>query len=112
MKTVRRILPLFAVLALASGQERVVESVVPALAYGARCSSTVELQNLSDRPVVVDGEPHRASGALVAITGHPEITIRLSARERSSYKLEIEEETESAWVKVPTLVSGRPFAGP
>ena len=80
MKTVRRILPLFAVLALASGQERVVESVVPALAYGARCSSTVELQNLSDRPVVVDGEPHRASGALVAITGHPEITIRLSAR--------------------------------
>jgi hypothetical protein len=100
MKTVRRILPLFAVLALASGQERVVESVVPALAYGARCSSTVELQNLSDRPVVVDVEPHRASGALVAITGHPEITIRLSARERSSYKLEIEEETESAWVKV------------
>jgi hypothetical protein len=92
MKTVRRILPLFAVLALASGQERVVESVVPALAYGARCSSTVELQNLSDRPVVVDVEPHRASGALVAITGHPEITIRLSARERSSYKLEIEEE--------------------
>jgi hypothetical protein len=100
MKTVRRILPLFAVLALASGQERVVESVVPALAYGPRCSSTVELQNLSDRPVVVDVEPHRASGALVAITGHPEITVRLSARERSSYKLEIEEETESAWVKV------------
>ena len=55
MRTVRRILPLFAVLALASGQQRVVESVVPALAYGARCSSTVELQNLSDRPVVVDG---------------------------------------------------------
>ena len=100
MKTVRRILPLFAVLALAAGQERVVESVVPALAYGPRCSSTVALQNLSDRPVVVDVEPHRASGALVAITGHPEITIRLSARERSSYKLEIEEETESAWVKV------------
>jgi hypothetical protein len=100
MKAVRRILPLFAALALASGQERVVESVVPALAYGARCSSTVELQNLSDRPVVVDVEPHRASGALVAIMGHPEIAIRLSPRERSSYKLEIEEETESAWVKV------------
>jgi hypothetical protein len=62
MRTVRRILPLFAVLTLAAGQERVVESVVPALAYGARCSSTVELRNLSDRPVVVDMEPRRASG--------------------------------------------------
>jgi hypothetical protein len=91
---------LFAVVALASGQERVVESVVPALAYGPACSSTVELQNLSDRPVVVDVEPHRASGALVPIAGHPEITIRLTPRQRSSYKLEIEEETESAWVKV------------
>lgn len=79
MRTVRRILPLFAVLALASGQERVVESVVPALAYGPRCSSTVEPQNLSDRPVVVDVEPYRASGALVVIAGHPEITIRLGS---------------------------------
>jgi len=100
MKTVRRILPLLAVLALASGQERVVESVVPALAYGPRCSSTVELRNLSDQPVVVDVEAHKASGALAPVIGHPEITIRLSPRERSSYKLEIEEETESAWVKV------------
>jgi len=100
MKTVRRILPLFATLALASAQPRVIESVVPALAYGAHCSSTVELQNLSDRPVVVDVEPHRASGALVAIAGHPEITIHLTPHERPSYKLEIEEETESAWVKV------------
>jgi hypothetical protein len=79
MRTVRRILPLFAALALASGQERVVESVVPALAYGPRCSSTVEPQNLSDRPVVVDVEPYRASGALVVIAGHPEITIRLGS---------------------------------
>jgi hypothetical protein len=100
MGIVRRILPLLAALALASGQERVVESVVPALAYGPRCSSTVKLQNLSDRPVVVDVEPHRASGALVPMVGHPEITIRLTPRERASYKLAIEEETGSAWVKV------------
>jgi hypothetical protein len=110
-EAVRRILPVFAALALASGQERVVESVVPALAYGAHCSSTVELQNLSDRPVVVDVEPHRASGALVAMAGHPEITIRLTPRERSSYKLEIEEETESAWVKVRERVPS-PGASP
>ena len=100
MEIVRRILPLFAALALAAGQERVIESVVPALAYGARYSSTVTLHNLSDRAVVVDVEAHRASGALVAIIGHPEITVRLSPNERSSYKLAIEEETESAWVKV------------
>ena len=84
----------------ADAQERVVESVVPALAYGSACSSTVELQNLSDRPVTVDVEAHRASGALVAIAGHPEIAVRLSPLERSSYKLDIAEETTSAWVKV------------
>lgn len=106
MRTVRRILPLLAALAWASatvpadGQERVVESVVPALGYGPACSSTVELRNLSDRQVVVDVEGHRASGALVPLAGHPEITVRVSPRERSSYKLQIEEETGSAWVKV------------
>jgi hypothetical protein len=106
MKTVRPIPPLFAVLALTSalacadGQERVVESVVPALAYGPECSSTVELRNLGGRDVVVDLEGHKASGALVAIAGHPEITIRLAAHQRSSYKLEIAEETGSAWAKV------------
>jgi hypothetical protein len=45
-------------------------------------------------------KPQRPAGALVPIAGHPEITIRLTPRQRSSYKLEIEEETESAWVKV------------
>jgi hypothetical protein len=106
MKTVRPILPLFAALAFlsgmpsADGQERVVESVVPSLAYSPACSSTVELRNLSDRPVVVDVEGHRAGGALAPLIGHPEITVRLSPGERSSYKLQIEEETGSAWVKV------------
>ena len=76
------------------------ESVVPALAYGAKCTSTVEMRNLSDRPVVVDLEGHKASGALVAIAGHPEIAVRLSPHEQSSYKLDIPEETTSAWVKV------------
>jgi hypothetical protein len=93
---------LFAVLApaAAGGQERVVESVVPALTYGPACSSGVTLQNLSDRPVVVDLEGHKPSGALVPVIGHPDIAIRLSPHERSSYKLQIEEETGSAWVKV------------
>jgi hypothetical protein len=92
--------PLFAILSAIHAQERTVESVVPALVYGPACSSTIQLQNLSDRPVVVDLEGHKSSGALVAVVGHPEIVVRMSAHERSSYKLQIDEETESAWVKV------------
>ena len=76
------------------------ESVVPALAFGDRCSSTVTMQNLSDRAVMVDVEAHKASGALAPIAGHPAIGVRLGPRERSSYKPQIDEETESAWVKV------------
>ena len=84
----------------AASQERAMESVVPALAFGTACSSTVTMQNLSDRPVVVDVEAHRASGALAPIVGHPEIAIRLGPRERSNCKPQIEEETEGAWMKV------------
>ena len=91
----------------AGGQERTVESVVPSLAYGPACSSTVRLQNLSDRTVVVDLEGHRASGALVAVAGHPQVAVHLSPREQGNYKLQIEEETASAWVKVRERVPAR-----
>jgi len=98
-----RTLALPAILALASaaaGQERVIESVVPALAYGGKCSSTVTLQNLSDRVVAADVEAHKPGGALAPVAGHPEIAMRLGPRERSSYRPQIEEETLNAWVKV------------
>ena len=71
---VLRLLPVLALgpgMALAAEQERIVESIIPALAYGPACSSVVELRNLSDRPVAVNVEGHRPSGALVAMTGHP-----------------------------------------
>jgi hypothetical protein len=102
MKTVTRISLLLAVLAWAqaSGQERQVESVVPALAFGGRCSSTVTMQNLSDRVVLADVEAHKPSGGLAPIFGHPAIAMRLAPGERSSYQPQIEEETESGWVKV------------
>ena len=80
--------------------ERVVESILPSLAYGPACSSIVNLQNLGDRPVTVDLEAHRASGALVALADHPEMTIQLGPGERGAYKLQIEGETDSAWIKV------------
>lgn len=85
---------------LAAEQERVVESIVPALAYGPACRSTVELRNLSDRAVAVEVEGHRASGALAPLVGLPQNAFRLSVGERGSYRLEIEEETTGAWVKV------------
>ena len=34
-------------------QERIVESVLPALAYGPKCSSTLQLHNLSDVAEIV-----------------------------------------------------------
>ena len=86
--------------AVAYGQERQVESVVPALAFGGKCSSTVSMQNLSDRWVLADVEAHRPGGALAPIFGHPAIAMRLAPGEKSSYKPEIDEETEGAWVRV------------
>jgi len=102
MKTVARILPLLAVLACAraGAQGRTVESVVPALAFGGRCTSTVTMQNLGDRVVMADVEAHKPGGALAPIAGHSSIAMRLDPGERSNYKPLIEDETESGWVKV------------
>ncbi|HEY2016251.1 MAG TPA: hypothetical protein VGH38_22260 [Bryobacteraceae bacterium] len=92
----------------AAEQERVVEMIVPALAYGAGCSSELRLRNLSDRRVAVEVEGHKASGALAPAVGLAAIAVRLGAREQRVYKLEIEEETTGAWVKVRERV---PSAG-
>ena len=99
---VSRIPLLLVVLAAAPaiGQERQVESVVPALAFGGNCTSTVTMQNLSNRAVSADVEAHKPSGALAPIAGAAAIGIRLSPGERTSYQPQIAEETESAWVKV------------
>ena len=88
----------------AVAQERFVESVLPALAYGPKCSSTVELRNLGDRPVTVEVEGHRTTGALAPMAGRPSMTVHLNAAERASYKLQIEEETTGAWIKIREIV--------
>lgn len=85
-------------------QERTVESVLPALAYGAKCASTVDLRNLSDRPVTLEIEGHKSTGALAGLVGHPSMTIHLNPVEHTSFKLQIEEETTSAWIKVKEIV--------
>jgi len=99
---VSRIALLLAVLAAAPAiaQERQLESVVPALAFGGKCTSTVTMQNLSNRVVSADLEAHKASGALAPIVGTSTIGIRLNPGERTSYQPQIAEETESAWIKV------------
>jgi hypothetical protein len=112
MVFVRRILPILAALAVGPGaapagaQERMVESIVPALQYGPSCSSVVELRNLGEKPAAIEVEGHKASGALVSLAGRPGTTVQLAAGERGSYKLEIPEETKGAWVKVRERVRG------
>jgi hypothetical protein len=97
-----RIPLLLAALALAPvyGQERLVESVVPALAFGGKCTSTVTMQNLSGRVVLAEVEAHKPSGALAPMVGHPAVAVQLNPGERSSFRPLIEDETESGWVKV------------
>ena len=97
-----RILPFVLLIAgaLASERERVVESILPSLDYGPMCWSSLDLQNLGDREVIVEIEPHRASGGLVALAGHGQLITRLKAGERANYRLEIQEETGRAWVKI------------
>src|SRR5947209_1146038 len=86
--------------AASCGAERTVDSVLPALSYGPSCWSSIDLENLGDRPVVADVEAHRSTGALVALIGHEGLTVRLGPGERVSYRAAIDEETTGAWVKV------------
>jgi hypothetical protein len=88
----------------AAAQERVIESVLPALAYTPKCSSTIELRNLSDRPVTLEVEGHKSTGALAPLAGHPSLTVRLSAAERTTYKLQTDEDTTSAWARVKEII--------
>jgi hypothetical protein len=88
--------------------ERVVESVLASLAAGPHCWSDIDLRDLGERPVTVDLEAHRSSGALVPLTGHPQIPFHLYPGEHGVYKLEIPDESEGAWVKIREHVpSGR-----
>jgi len=79
---------------------RVVESIVPWLAYNSSCWSAVEVQNLGDREVAAELEAHKSSGALAPLVGHSEIQVRLKAGQRAQYKLQLPAGTIEAWVRV------------
>jgi hypothetical protein len=84
--------------------ERVVESIVPWLAYNSSCWSAVELQNLGNRDVKAEVEAHKSSGALAPFAGNAGIEVHLSAGERTQYRLQLEDETTDAWVRVRETV--------
>jgi hypothetical protein len=86
--------------ALAGEQEKFLESIVPALEYGAGCQSTVELRNLGAHPIDINVEGHKSSGALVPLVGRTANVVHLAAGQRGVYQLEIADETAGAWVKV------------
>jgi hypothetical protein len=80
--------------------EPVMETVLPALAYGRACVSTIQLQNLGETRVMVELEGHRGTGALAALVGLPVRVVSLKPGERGVYKLSIEDEDPNAWVKI------------
>jgi hypothetical protein len=84
----------------AATHERMVTSVLPSLDYGASCWSTITLQNLGNRVVTVEVEPHRAGGGLVPLEGVPQMTLRLQAGERISFSLSVTDENGEGWLKV------------
>jgi hypothetical protein len=77
-----------------------VESVIPALAYGPACNSTVQVRNLGERVVTVEAEAHRESGALVPVAGFAGMTIQLQPHATESLKAAITVETYAAWIKI------------
>src|SRR6202162_1178291 len=84
----------------AGERERGVEGVLPSLDYGPACWSTVNVQNLGERTASVALESHCGSAALVALEGLMHIALHLDHGERSSFRLEIKDETGEAWVKL------------
>jgi hypothetical protein len=85
--------------------ERVIESVLPALVYNRSCTSTVALQNLADKPVALEVEAHQGSGALVPLSGQSGMLVHLAVGQQGIYKLQMEEETTTGWVKVRERIS-------
>jgi hypothetical protein len=81
-------------------RERLVESVLPSLDYGTACWSSITLQNLSDREVMVQVEAHRASGALTPLTGLAQSSVTMQAQEKATYRLDVYGESGSGWAKI------------
>ena len=69
----------------ADSRARVIESIVPWLAFNSSCSSVVLVQNLGSRQVAAEVEAHKSSGALTPLAGRSGIEVRLAPGERGEY---------------------------
>jgi len=74
--------------------------VVPSLAYGGGCTSTVSLQNTGDRALLAEVEGHRQSGALTPFSGGIGRTVQLDPGRGIDLKLGINTEERDAWVAI------------
>ena len=92
----------------AADSPRVFETVLPALAYSASCSSTVSLRNVAGRAVSLEIEAHRSDGALVAIDNDAGSDIQLAPGESGHFKLHIDNDAGDAWALIRERV---PSAG-
>ncbi len=105
-----RVAPILVLLGCAAGsgiaepQERMFESVLASLPSGSGCWSSVDLRNLGDRVVMVEVEAHRSSGALVALVGHPQVLFRLQPGDRANYRLDVQDDSGDAWVKIREII--------
>lgn len=98
------------IVAGAAGQERWIDTVLPDLYYSSACWSSIDLHNLGDRPVTLQVEGHRESGALVALAGHRGMAVQLEPGDQASFKLQIADEATRAWVKVREKIPGPPLS--
>src|SRR5579863_7845316 len=81
-------------------QPRAIDSVVPSLDYGPDCTSTFRAVNLTDHEVTAEVQGHKASGALVLLTGQSDIRVHFPAKGRVSFRLDVENESGAGWVRV------------
>ena len=63
------------------------------------------VRNLADKPVALEIEAHQGTGALVPLAGLPGMQVHLDPGQQGSYKLQIEDETRTGWVKVRERIS-------
>jgi hypothetical protein len=94
--------------ALPAFAQPTVDRVLPALAAGKTCTSTIQLQNLGDRTVTIALEAYDENGALVALKDHPAIALDLAPSQREIYHVDLPDETAAAWARVrETLAAAR-----
>ncbi len=75
--------------------ENTLETVVPALAYGGGCQSSIELRNTGQQTLAIKAEAHRPDGTLASF---PEMPGELAPGRTIQLSPRIEDVTTGAWI--------------